>query len=937
MASAGRGIGRGGLLDMMKKKKEEEEERLREEQRLKDEEEQLKQEAAKAAAEVPRVQVTTSSVGIGRGSLLSKMKLSKANSSSPVASTTASVTSTQTVSSRSGPPLGRGSLMSASTTASATSTQTTSTSSGSAGRGLLAGMMKKAPSLETSGETSGVLGKLSSLSLEDTRSSAVSEPEIVSRKGESGKKLQLTANYVRLKVDSSKGMFQYEVKFSPDIDSRNLRFKLIRQHSNVLGEVRNFDGTLLYLPILLPDQRTVLESVHPIDNTPVTLTVIFKKKQAMKDNVTFFNVLINRVLKALKLVRMGRHDYNPSGAHQIPAYKLEVWPGYVTAVNELEGGLLLNLDASHRVMRTETVRDLMATLYAKNKDHFKKNVVNEIVGTSVLTRYNNQSYRVDDIEWDKNPTHEFDKNGEMMSFVQYYKLHYEITVKDLNQPLLVHRSKHKTTTGETIERMTLLIPELCYVSGLTESIKSDFQITKELATVTKVNPEERRVVIRRFIKQVNGNEVTRKILADWGLELENDTSDLTGRVLDPEEIMFGGNGKARSAYAEWPKEAGSNKVLRTPNLNNWAIICTTRNQKNCNDFWEYLQGVSRRIGIMVNKPQMIFLRNDDTQAYVTAIRNVVHQQQPEMIVIIFPTIRQDKYSAVKKVCCVEFAVPSQVIISKTLNRPDRIKSVTEKIALQMNCKLGGALWALKNPFPNAMVCGVDVFHGGAGFGTKASVAAFISSLDQLLTSWHSRVCLQSPHQEIIDLLKQCLKSSLEAYRERNGTYPDKIFIYRDGVGDGQLSTVQKYEVQQYLETCTSIHANYKPKVSVIIVQKRVNTRIFEKKGKLGNPPPGTIVDEHITRRYLYDFYLVPQLVKQGTVTPTHYIVLHDYGELKTDHMQRFTYKLCHLYYNWPGTIRVPAPCQYAHKLAYLVGQSIKDTPDARLNNLLYYL
>ena len=104
-----------------------------------------------------------------------------------------------------------------------------------------------------------------------------------------------------------------------------------------------------------------------------------------------------------------------------------------------------------------------------------------------------------------------------------------------------------------------------------------------------------------------------------------------------------------------------------------------------------------------------------------------------------------------------------------------------------------------------------------------------------------------------------------------------------------------------------------------------------------NPPPGTIVDSDVTRRYLYDFYLVPQLVRQGTVTPTHYIVLYDGGELKTDHMQRFTFKLCHLYYNWPGTIRVPAPCQYAHKLAYLVGQSIKAEPSPELNNLLYYL
>jgi hypothetical protein len=48
---------------------------------------------------------------------------------------------------------------------------------------------------------------------------------------------------------------------------------------------------------------------------------------------------------------------------------------------------------------------------------------------------------------------------------------------------------------------------------------------------------------------------------------------------------------------------------------------------------------------------------------------------------------------------------------------------------------------------------------------------------------------------------------------------------------------------------------------------------------------------------------------QGTVTPTHYVVIYDSCNMKTDHVQWLTYKLCHLYYNWPGTIRVPAPCQ----------------------------
>lgn len=75
----------------------------------------------------------------------------------------------------------------------------------------------------------------------------------------------------------------------------------------------------------------------------------------------------------------------------------------------------------------------------------------------------------------------------------------------------------------------------------------------------------------------------------------------------------------------------------------------------------------------------------------------------------------------------------------------------------------------------------------------------------------------------------------------------------------------------------------------------------------------------------------------GTVCPTHYIVLHDSSTLKPDHVQKLTYKMCHLYYNWPGLIRAPAPCQYAHKVAYLVGQSVKAPPSEILDEKLYFL
>lgn len=71
--------------------------------------------------------------------------------------------------------------------------------------------------------------------------------------------------------------------------------------------------------------------------------------------------------------------------------------------------------------------------------------------------------------------------------------------------------------------------------------------------------------------------------------------------------------------------------------------------------------------------------------------------QVQMVVTIFPTSRDDRYNAIKKLCCVECPVPSQVINARTISQQQKLRSVTQKIALQINCKLGGELWAVKIP------------------------------------------------------------------------------------------------------------------------------------------------------------------------------------------------------------------------------------------------
>lgn len=89
--------------------------------------------------------------------------------------------------------------------------------------------------------------------------------------------------------------------------------------------------------------------------------------------------------------------------------------------------------------------------------------------------------------------------------------------------------------------------------------------------------------------------------------------------------------------------------------------------------------------------------------------------------------------------------------------------------------------------------------------------------------------------------------------------------------------------------------------------------------------------------FSYDFFLISQDVRQGTVAPTSYNVIHDTSGWSADKIQLFTYKQTHLYYNWSGCVRVPAVVQYAKKLSVLVSEFLHRVPSSGFNNQLYFL
>jgi aubergine-like protein len=79
------------------------------------------------------------------------------------------------------------------------------------------------------------------------------------------------------------------------------------------------------------------------------------------------------------------------------------------------------------------------------------------------------------------------------------------------------------------------------------------------------------------------------------------------------------------------------------------------------------------------------------------------------------TFRATRYNTIKAITCVENAVPSQVVTVKTLTKKQgaggsMLMSVCTKLVMQMNCKMGGALWRVKIPLTDTVIMGYDTFH-----------------------------------------------------------------------------------------------------------------------------------------------------------------------------------------------------------------------------------
>lgn len=794
---------------------------------------------------------------------------------------------------------------------------------------------------------------------------------------DSNSKIQLQTNVLFLQNRPNWKLYSYSIEFRPELDDRKKKKRVLRQHDDNIFEGANtyiFDGTKIWTRHELNNGAEVIKGASSLKDRHASEedegeTIKFRMKligaHSSVDPIALqvYNLHFKRYQEMLEMKEINRDFYFPDLAQPIQSqgHKFQIWPGLIARINRFERvdvvsgekiytdhpGLLV--DTKSKVVRQETCYDVIKGLSKKfSKDELVKELKRNLVGSTVVTSYGKQdNYRVEDITWEESPQSTFECRGKEISYLEYYEKQYNLKIKDKKQPLFACKPK-KRMPGQKGNQSIYLIPELCSPTGLTDSMRMDFKIMRDLATLTRKTPEQRFVEYEKIRQQFMKNVQVKEMMGVWGLRFDKaGFAKADGVKLKPQDVFMNNKKISGTDKADWDRDLKMNTLLKPPEpMKKWVFIGNKKSEKTAIEFQKCIKKCCQQLGWKVDDSKLILSKSD------REVPNHAQEWMDKGVELALCFVQRESktvYDAVKKRALTN-GIATQFVKERTIAK--NMQAVALKVALQMACKMGGEPWKCKMPpggkikDRDCMFVGVDVYHDTVK--KSESVYAMVSSLNGEVTRWYSTFQVLGQTEEVGAAIRTMILQCCNAYKNRNGWYPGQIYIYRDGVGDTDLARVKMIEVDMICAALEDLKKAHDLPQSInmtfAVIKKRIDHKFLAikkvgKTEKLDNPPPGTVCDTVLTKKIWYDFFLVSQMVRQGTVTPIHINIIHDTFALAVDKVQELTFRLTHLYYNWPGTVRVPAPVQYAHKLAALIGDNVHSGVEVMesMKDKLYFL
>ncbi|NXL23673.1 PIWL2 protein, partial [Setophaga kirtlandii] len=246
--------------------------------------------------------------------------------------------------------------------------------------------------------------------------------------------------------------------------------------------------------------------------------------------------------------------------------------------------------------------------------------------------------------------------------------------------------------------VVLLVPELTFLTGLSD-LRKNSRMLKEVMWEMIQSPQQHYQRLTALLRRIRDTPDASQELQRWGLVLDTDIYRTQGHILPAERINLRHRSFLPAEELGWHREVTKEVPITVISINSWLLIYPKRLQHLAKDLLASMRSSCGAMGMQVGQPSVQELRDDRIETYVRAIQSSLgSQDKVQLLLCIISGGRDDVYGAIKKLCCVQSPVPSQVINAQSLmGHPGKIRSVVQKVLLQINCKLGGQLWGVDIP------------------------------------------------------------------------------------------------------------------------------------------------------------------------------------------------------------------------------------------------
>lgn len=269
----------------------------------------------------------------------------------------------------------------------------------------------------------------------------------------------MVSNHFPVKVEGFTVIYIFSVHFNPKIpfDNTILRRRLLEENREKIKayiEKPVISGNNIYSTVQpLAENFEIEAGEHKINAKQVKILDLKENPNLL---LSFLNNGLRNVMRGLNYMEIGRSGKYFNAKQKTNIDNLMMFSGYKSNFVHLENGYYLRVDSAKKIVRNQSVLDVVDSLYKihqdKDREERRNLLLSELVGKIVMTNYGKTAYyRIEDIIFEDIDSIRLDDAS--ISIREYYEQKYNLKITNLKQPLLKVEGRRKNK-----EFQILLIP-----------------------------------------------------------------------------------------------------------------------------------------------------------------------------------------------------------------------------------------------------------------------------------------------------------------------------------------------------------------------------------------------------------------------------------------------------------------------------------------------